>query len=34
MNMKIEAGNLGSTSSDGFADIWLAAERFVEARKK
>lgn len=26
--------NLGSTSSDGFADIWLAAERFVEARKK
>jgi hypothetical protein len=27
--------NLGSsTSSDGFADMWLAAERFVEARKK
>jgi hypothetical protein len=26
--------NLGSTSSDGFADMWLAAERFMEARKK
>ena len=26
--------NLGSTSSDEFADMWLAAEHFMEARKK
>jgi hypothetical protein len=26
--------NPGPTSSYGFAEIWLAAEHFVEARKK